>query len=73
MRDPAADAESPEEAARRATALLGKWRGGHPWSRAEAQEAEVLLKRLQRGNEPHASLLEAIEANRGALDPLAGP
>ena len=72
MRDPAADADSPDEATRQANALLGKWRGGHPWTGAEAAEAEVLLKRLPRGHEPHASLLEAIEANRGALDPLAG-
>ena len=26
--------------------------------------AEVLLKRLRRGAEPHAELLEALEANR---------
>lgn len=70
MRDPAADADSPDEAERRATALLGKWRGGHPWTAAEYEEAEVLLKRLRRGDEPHASLLEAIEANRAAGDPL---
>ncbi len=72
MRDPAADADSPAEAERRANALIGKWRGGHRWEAAEAEEAEVLLKRLRRGDEPHASLLDALEGNRDAVDPLVG-
>ena len=32
----------------------------------ETEAAEVLLKRLRRGAEPHADLLEALEANRYA-------
>ena len=37
-----------------------------PWDTGEIETAEVLLKRLRRGAEPHASLLEALEANRYA-------
>ncbi len=66
MPDPAPTDDTPEAAEDQADALLAKWRAGKSWDAEEAEAAEVLLKRLRRGAEPHASLLEALEANRYA-------
>ena len=64
MPDPAPSEDNPEAAEDQANALLAKWRAGEPWDADEIEMAEVLLKRLRRGTEPHADLLEALEANR---------
>ena len=56
--------DSPEAAEAQAGALVAKWQAAEPWDADEIEAAEVLLKRLRRGAEPHASLLEALEANR---------
>lgn len=66
MLDPAPSEVTPEAAEGQADALLAKWRAGISWNAEETEAAEVLLKRLRRGAEPHASLLEAPEANRYA-------
>lgn len=58
--------ESPELAEAQARALVAKWQAAEPWDAGEIETAEVLLKRLRRGAEPHADLLEALEANRYA-------
>lgn len=58
--------DSPEHAAAQARALVAKWQVAEPWSADEIERAETLLKRLQRGAEPHSDLLEALEANRDA-------
>lgn len=59
---------TPDAAEARATALLARLREAGRWTADEATEAETLLKRLRRGAEPHASLLEALEtAGRDAL------
>lgn len=66
MPDPAPSDDSPETAGGQANALLAKWRAGEPWDVDETETAEVLLKSLRRGTEPHTDLLEALEANRNA-------
>lgn len=58
--------DSPELAEAQARALVAKWQTAEPWNADEIETAEVLLKRLRRGAEPHADLLEALEANRYA-------
>ena len=58
--------DSPEHVGSQARLLVAKWQAAEPWSTDEIETAEVLLKRLPRGKEPHADLLEALEANRYA-------
>ena len=60
------DDDSPAAASDQARALVAKWQAAEPWDPDEIDAAEVLLKRLPRGAEPHADLLEALEANRTA-------
>lgn len=60
---------TPDAAEARANVLLARLREDGSWTADEAAEAETLLKRLRRGAEPHASLLESLEtAGRSALD-----
>lgn len=49
-----------------ARALVPKWQTAEPWNSDEIKTAEVLLKRLRCGAEPHSDLLEALDANRYA-------
>ena len=60
------DDDSPDAAAVQARELVAKWQAGEPWDTDEIEAAEVLLKRLRRGAEPHADLVEALDANRTA-------
>ena len=60
------DDDGPEAAEAQARTLVAKWQAAEPWEADEIETAEVLLKRLRRGAEPHAELLEALEANRMA-------
>ena len=72
---PTPDDDSPELAEAQARALVAKWQAAEPWDASEIETAEILLKRLRRGAEPHADLLEALEANRteGGVPPNPTP
>lgn len=63
---PDEDDDRPDAAAAQARGLVDKWKAGEPWDADEIEVAEVLLKRLRRGAEPHADLVEALDANRTA-------